>query len=54
MVDLGEPVEVADVRLTMIGEGTDLELRAAPDAGTAPTGLDQTEGVAPRLAQEPR
>lgn len=46
MVDLGEAVEVSDVRLTMIGAGTDLELRAAPDAQTAPTGLDQTEVVA--------
>ncbi len=46
MVDLGEPVEVSDVRLTMIGAGTDLELRAAPDARTAPTSLEQTEVVA--------
>ena len=46
MLDLGEPVDVTDVRLTMIGAGTDLELRAAPDARTAPTSLDQTEVVA--------
>jgi hypothetical protein len=46
MVDLGEPTEVADVRLTMIGAGTDLELRAAPDATAAPTSPDQMRVVA--------
>jgi hypothetical protein len=46
LVDLGKPVDVADVRLTMIGEGTDLELRAAPGAGAAPTALAQTRRVA--------
>jgi Protein kinase domain len=45
MVDLGEPTEVADVRLTMIGAGTDLELRAAPDATAAPTSPDQMRVV---------
>ena len=47
MLDLGKPVDVSDVRLTMIGAGTDLELRAAPDARTAPTSLEQTRGGRP-------
>jgi serine/threonine protein kinase len=46
MVDLGEPTDVSDVRLTMIGAGTDLELRAAPDATTAPTSPEQMRVVA--------
>jgi hypothetical protein len=46
MVDLGEPTDVSDVRLTMIGSGTDLELRAAPDATAAPTSPEQMRVVA--------
>lgn len=46
MVDLGEPTEVSDVRLTMIGAGTDLELRAAPDASAAPTSPEQMRVLA--------
>ena len=46
MVDLGEPTAVSDVRLTMIGAGTDLELRAAPDASAAPTAPDQMRVLA--------
>jgi hypothetical protein len=46
MVDLGKPVDVADVRLTLLGAGTELELRAAPGADAAPTALAQTRRVA--------
>ncbi|RYU10228.1 protein kinase family protein [Nocardioides iriomotensis] len=46
LVDLGKAVDVSDVQLTLIGQGTDVELRAAPGADAAPTALAQTERVA--------
>ncbi|MDQ3616191.1 MAG: protein kinase family protein [Actinomycetota bacterium] len=49
MVDLGEPVAVSQVRLTLIGEPTDLELlasRQGADAPTDTTGLRQVATAA--------
>ncbi len=46
MVDLGEPTDVADVQVTLLGSGTDVELRAAPDATAAPTAPEQMRVVA--------
>jgi len=44
LVDLGRKAEVGDVRLTLFGQGTSVELLAAPDAASEPTdtaGLDK-------------
>ncbi len=46
MVDLGEQVEVDDVRLTLVGADTDVSLFAAPDAEEAPTETGQMQRVA--------
>ena len=46
MIDLGKPTEVSDVQLTMLGAGTDIELRAAPDATAPPTSPEQMRVVA--------
>ena len=50
MIDLGKPTEVSDVAVTFIGSGTDVELRAAPDATTRPTSADQMRVVAKQAA----
>ena len=45
--DLGEVQEVGSVDLTLLGSGTDLDLRAAPEeAGAAPTSADAWKTVA--------
>ncbi len=47
IVDLGEVATVDSVRLTLVGEGTDVELRAAPeDQTSAPSEADSFDQVA--------
>ena len=46
LVDLGEPTDVGDVRLTLMGTPTSLEVLAAPDATTAPSSTDGLDTVA--------
>ncbi len=46
LVDLGKPTAVGEVRLTLVGKPTSLELLAAPDATTAPTSTDGLTTVA--------
>ena len=46
LVDLGKPVEVSEVALTLIGEPTAVEIFAAEDDAEAPTALDQLARVA--------
>jgi hypothetical protein len=46
LVDLGDRTRVREVRLTLLGEGTSLDLLAAPDAQAAPSGTDGLDTVA--------
>ena len=46
LVDLGKPARVGEVRLTLIGTPTSLEILAAPGSTTAPTSTDGLTTVA--------
>jgi hypothetical protein len=46
LVDLGSKQKIGSVRLTLLGEGTSLQLLAAPDAVSAPSGTDGLRKVA--------
>jgi hypothetical protein len=46
LVDLGKPVEVGSVRLTLMGSPTALQILAAPDAQAAPSSTDGLDTVA--------
>jgi hypothetical protein len=46
LVDLGEPVVISEVALTLIGEPTAVGIFAAEDDAEAPTALDQLTRVA--------
>jgi hypothetical protein len=46
LVDLGHKARVGDVRLTLLGSGTSLQLLAAPDAVAAPADTDGLDQVA--------
>jgi hypothetical protein len=46
LLDLGKQVEVADVKVELVGTPTSLELLAARGGGGAPTSLDQLRRVA--------
>jgi hypothetical protein len=47
LVDLGKPVKVGEVKLTLLGTGTSLDLLAAPDdTEVAPTSTDGLDTVA--------
>ncbi len=46
LVDLGEPVDVSQVRLTMIGQPNSVELLAAPEGAGTPTSTDGLRQVA--------
>ncbi|MEP7089890.1 MAG: protein kinase family protein [Nocardioidaceae bacterium] len=46
LVDLGKPASVGEVRLTLMGSPTSLEILAAPRAGSVPTGTDGLSTVA--------
>jgi hypothetical protein len=45
-VDLGKPVDVSEVRLTLIGSGTSLQILAADPGAGAPTSIDGLKRVA--------
>jgi len=46
LVDLGHKQEVGSVRLTLLGQGTSLQILAAPDAVAAPSSTDGLDKVA--------
>ncbi len=46
LVDLGRPRAVGSARVTLLGDGTSLELLAAPDATSAPSSADGLDRVA--------
>jgi protein kinase-like protein len=46
LVDLGKPAKVGEVRLTLIGSPTSLQILAAPEATTEPTSTDGLTEVA--------
>ena len=50
MIDLGKATDVADVELRLLGSGTDVELRAAPDATARPSSPEQMRVVAQQAA----
>ena len=46
LVDLGKPTEVGKVRVNLLGDGTSLNVLAAPDAQAAPSSTDGLDTVA--------
>jgi hypothetical protein len=46
LVDLGKPTEVGSVKLNLLGDGTSLDILAAPDAQAAPSSTDGLDRVA--------
>jgi hypothetical protein len=46
LVDLGKPAEVGSVRVHLLGDGTSLDILAAPDAQAAPSSTDGLDTVA--------
>jgi hypothetical protein len=46
LVDLGKPTKVGSVKVNLLGDGTSLELLAAPDAQAAPSSTDGLDTVA--------
>ena len=46
LVDLGKPTEVGKVRVNLLGDGTSLDVLAAPDAQAAPSSTDGLDTVA--------
>lgn len=52
LVDLGKPMKVGEVRLTLIGSPTSLQILAAPDATTEPTSTDGLAKVASASAAD--
>ena len=46
LVDLGKPAEVGSVRVNLLGDGTSLDILAAPDAQAAPSSTDGLDTVA--------
>ncbi len=46
LVDLGKPAEVGSVRVNLLGDGTSLDMLAAPDAQAAPSSTDGLDTVA--------
>ena len=46
LVDLGKPAEVGSVRVNLLGDGTSMDILAAPDAQAAPSSTDGLDKVA--------
>jgi Protein kinase domain len=46
IVDLGKPKKLASVQLTLIGSPTSVQILAAPDSSTKPTGIDGLDKLA--------
>ena len=53
LVDLGKRTPVGEVRLALLGAPTSLDILAAPDAQTAPTGTDGLSTVATKKGAGP-
>jgi putative peptidoglycan lipid II flippase len=54
VVDLGKPVEVSSVNLTLIGRPTSLEILAADEGAGAPTSVDGLTRVAASAGAGPK